>query len=366
MRTALDLTQVPRRKTGMGVYGFNLALQLVCREEGVLFVSRDDPDKKRLREALGPGWSLQEVAPRWTRILPLRFLWEQVLLPRICRRFRVDLLHSLHYTTPLFASTPRVVTVPDMSFYLCPEYHTPLKRLYFKGLLPWVLRRVSGVITLSEGGKAELLRRFSSLPHLSVQAIPLGAPEGCRRFPQGGKETFLFLGTREPRKNIEGLLRAYALLVSRDPSSPSLTIVGGRGWGRDPVESLPREIQGRVHVLGYLAEEKKEELLGRAVALVYPSFYEGFGLPVLEAMAQGIPVVTSRGTVMEEVGGGAVLAVDPHSPVEMADAMERLVKEPILWEELSRRGLERAREYTWERTGCETRRFYTECLGGGR
>lgn len=366
MRTALDLTQIPRRKTGMGVYGLNLALQLVCREEGVLFVSRDDPDRERLRKALGAGWSLHEVDPLWTRILPLRFLWEQVALPRICRRLGMDLLHSLHYTAPLFASTPRVVTVPDMSFYLCPEHHTPLKRLYFKGLLPWVLRRVSGVITLSEGGKAELLGRFSSLPHLSVEAIPLGVPEGCGRFPEGEKETFLFLGTREPRKNIEGLLKAYALLVSRDPFSPSLTIVGGRGWGRDPVESLPSELQGRVHVLGYLGEEEKEELLGRAVALVYPSFYEGFGLPVLEAMARGIPVVTSRGTVMEEVGAGAVLAVDPRSPAEMASAMERLLKEPSLWEELSRRGLERAREYTWERTGRETRRFYAKCLRGGR
>jgi glycosyltransferase involved in cell wall biosynthesis len=169
----------------------------------------------------------------------------------------------------------------------------------------------------------------------------------------------LHVGTAEPRKNLSGLLDAFARL---DRAGVDLVLVGPDGWG-DAGDALPTRLQQRVRRLGFVSEHDKAALYAGAAVFCYPSVWEGFGLPVLEALAQGAPVVTSRGTATEEVAGDAALLVDPHDPVELADALRRLLDDTDLAADLRRRGPARAAAFPWSQTATLTAEAYAAVLG---
>jgi len=302
--------------------------------------------------------------------LPVRSVWMQLVLPGILRRLRPDLVHYTNYLAPVAAGVPYVVSVHDMTLSVVPECHTLKKRLLTARLLPVVARRARLVLTPSRSTRDDVVRLLGIDP-VRVRVIPYAAsprfrPEGRDSTPppaSGGDPYFLYVGTLEPRKNLARALRAFARVARRLPEH-RFVIVGQRGWKYGEVlrEALRKDSSGRVVLAGYVPEAELPALYAHATAFVYPSLYEGFGLPVVEAMACGTPVLTSRSSSLREIAEGAALLVDPRDEDEIARGLEWLALDEGLREELRRRGLERAAQFSWDRTGRETVAAYRQAL----
>jgi alpha-1,3-rhamnosyl/mannosyltransferase len=250
--------------------------------------------------------------------------------------------------------------VHDLTFVHFPQTTTRAKRSYYRLMVGRSVRRAERIF-VSTRTVAEELRAFAPEVAHKIRLTPEGvAPtflahedesEMPRVRPLAEARSFLFVGTLEPRKNLERLLKAHGNLCRQDPHFPALRIVGGKGW-EDAGIRRALEAHGdpsRLLRLGYCSVTELKSEYDRALALVFPSLYEGFGLPVLEAMTRGCPVITSRGTATEEVAGGAALLVDPLEVGEIEAAMARLARDLRLVDELRSRGRERAREFRWSR-----------------
>jgi glycosyltransferase involved in cell wall biosynthesis len=306
----------------------------------------------------------------------VRSVWMQVMLPRILKRVRPDLVHYTNYLAPLAADVPYVVSIHDMSLSLLPACHTLKKRLLTSSLVPLVARAARLILVPSESTRRDVIRLLRVDPG-RVRLIPYAAAPLFRPSSEGPERLasaygvrppyFLYVGTLEPRKNLVRALRAFARLASRLPDH-AFVVVGQRGWKYDDVlaEAGRADLQGRVVLPGYVPEEDLPAFYTHASAFVYPSLYEGFGLPVMEAMACGTPVLTSRTSSLGEIGEGAALLVDPLDEQAIADGLEALAGDASLRERLGRQGRERAAHYSWERTGRETVAAYREAYDEAR
>jgi glycosyltransferase involved in cell wall biosynthesis len=304
------------------------------------------------------------------RRFAVRSVWMQLLLPRILRDVRPDLVHFTNYLAPLAGRVPYLVSFHDMSLSLLPQYHTLKKRMLTSSLIPAVARGARMILTPSESTRRDVVRLLRVDPG-RVRVIPYAASPSFRPQPTAPEALealhgirppyFLYVGTLEPRKNLARALRAFAQVAPALPQC-RFVIVGQKGWRYAEVLRAADHpsLRGRVDFLGYLPEEKLPALYAHALALVYPSLYEGFGLPVVEAMACGTPVLTSRSSSLLEIGEGAALLVDPTDEKALADALLALATDEGLRAKLTRLGLERARTFSWERTGRETVAAYQE------
>lgn len=303
----------------------------------------------------------------------VRILWEQAVLPFQLVKEGIDLFHSLAFVQPLFCSCPGVVTIYDLSFLLFPEGFNPWKRLYLRYMTPYSARRSRRVIALSQSTKNDLSRLFR-IPGEKIEVIPCGVDPRFRplngnlvsRFrqrrglPEG---MILFVGTIERRKNVGLLLEAYAQIEKDIPHA--LVLAGARGWGADGILAQAERLD-LAHVIfaGYVEQEELPLWYNAADLLAYPSLYEGFGLPPLEAMASGTPVLTSNTSSLPEVVGDAGILVDPQNADEIARAMLKVLRDKGLQEEMQKRGLERAKRFTWQGAAEETVRVYEEVMRG--
>jgi glycosyltransferase involved in cell wall biosynthesis len=297
----------------------------------------------------------------------------QLVLPRILRRLRPHLVHFTNYLAPLTTEIPYVVSIHDMSLTVLPRFHTVKKRLLTSALVPRVARRARLILTPSEFSRREVVRLLGIEP-ARVRVVPY-AP-ACARAPQPDAQSrlahlygvrvpyFLYVGTLEPRKNLLRSLRAFCRLV---PSFPEhqFVIVGQRGWKYSAIlkEASRGILAERTLLLGYVPEADLPALYTHATAFVYPSLYEGFGLPVLEAMACGTPVLSSASSALAEVAADAALLVDPEDEQAIADGLHRLATDEKLRADLGQRGKARAGAYSWERTARETIAAYEEAVG---
>jgi glycosyltransferase involved in cell wall biosynthesis len=304
-----------------------------------------------------------------------RILWEQLAFPLFLARTHFDLCHSMAYVSPLINATPCVVTVYDLSFVLYPEYFRFLNRAY----LTWGTRlstsRARRVIAISESTKRDLVRLFN-LPPDKIDVVPPGveytffpngdgnAVERFRRAKNLPEHFILFVGTREPRKNIPTLIRAFANAKSRLHFPHQLVIVGGQGWKDQALSRVIKEsdMQHDVILLGFAPSDELPFLYRSAEAFVYPSQYEGFGMPLLEAMASGTPVITGNLSSLPEAVGGAALLVDPRDEAALEQAIIRLISDRSLREELIAEGHDRARQFTWARAAQATADVYRRAL----
>jgi glycosyltransferase involved in cell wall biosynthesis len=324
--------------------------------------------------------SLPAVATRVsalpTRNPVVRILWEQMAQPLQLLRGGVDLLHSLAFVQPVAMPCAGIVTIYDLSFVLFPQRFPSWRRTYLRWGAGLSARRARRVIAISESTKQDIVR-FLSVPESKVDVVACGVDQDfgpiesvekldvLRRKRHLPPRMLLFVGTLEPRKNLTTLLRSYALLKQRfDP--PPLVIGGPQGWRHEEVFSLAQELDLEDDVLfpGFIPREELPLWYNAASAFVYPSLYEGFGLPPLEAMACGTPVITSNASSLPEVVGDAGLLVEPTNAEELAQAMQRVLRDDDLRDSLRRKGLERAKMFSWQRAARETARAYDRAMTG--
>jgi glycosyltransferase involved in cell wall biosynthesis len=302
----------------------------------------------------------------WGDLDPERFAWRLAGLPdpvwhvaAAARASReVDVMLSTNsYLTAWFTRCPTAIVVHDLVPFVDRANAKSSSARIEQATIRPALRRAAALLCVSGATRADLVRLF---PRTATKAttIPLAAdaafaaPVALPGHPSLDAPYVLAVGTLEPRKNLERLIAAWSLLSDADRRGHVLALVGPTGWDAAPILAAARDRGARL--LGRVSEDELRALYAGASAFAYPSLYEGFGLPVLEAMAAGAPVLTSSVSSLPEVAGDAALLVDPHDPVAIADGLRRLLSDPALAEELRTRGRARAAELSWERTASET------------
>jgi alpha-1,3-rhamnosyl/mannosyltransferase len=283
----------------------------------------------------------------------------------------VDCFHSVNGLALPQRRGRRVVTVHDVSCLRVPQYHPRSRVLHVRLGLTRSVRVAHALIVPSRQTRDDL-RDLMGVPPEKIWVIPEAPAVAFRprsgmeiapvldRYGLGEKRYLLFVGNLEPRKNLLMLLRAYERLHAQGDAPPPLVLVGGEGWrNREILTRLKASpCAGAIRRLGYLAEPEVAALTSGAACVVYPSLYEGFGLPPLEAMASGVPVVVSDIPALREVVADAALVVDPHKPEQLAQALARILQDRDLQQALGARGLERARQFSWELTAQRTVEVY--------
>ena len=340
--------------------------------------AEDDLVAYGVRGTSAPAPELERAwrpAPSWLPVEQrmVRIPWEQAVLPLLTRRDRLDVFHAPVNVAPLLAPCPTVVTVHDLAFLREPGRLPARRRRYLTTMTRASVRRAARVLAVSEYTKNDLLEAFG-VPPDRVVVTPLAVDEtfsppslealAVFRAKHGLAGPFvLYVGTLEPRKNVPGLLRAFAEIVTEVPHE--LVLVGAQGWMTEEIDRALSDVrlEGRVRVTGYADDAELPLWYGAADLFVYPPFYEGFGLPPLEAMACGTPVVASAVSSLPEVADDAALLVDPADREALADAMRRVLTDPALAAELRTRGRTRAARCSWARTAVATVVAYREAAG---
>ena len=353
MRIGIKASPLTTMMAGIPSYLLNLLQGLARvdagRNEYLLYTNRPVPFE------IGLPDSFRFVKVRFPS--PHLQLWYQLRLPGRLREDGVDLFHDPVLPMPFLMGVPGVVTVHDVSAYLFPSLHR-LRSAMSARLLPLYLRKAREIIAVSSFTASEIERIMPSVApkvtviHQGVSGFfrPSDEADVLRvREKLGLPERFvLYLGTLEPRKNLPRLIRAFSHIADEVPHS--LVIAGGKGWRVGKAVEIPSSLEDRVLLTGFVPGADLPALYSAAEVFAYPSLYEGFGLPVVEAMACGTPVLTSSVASLPEVAGDAALLVDPLSAEGMARVLKRLCEDDALRESLSSEGLERASLYSWD--GC--------------
>jgi glycosyltransferase involved in cell wall biosynthesis len=366
---------VPGETGGMEVYARELIPALLAAAPAQMrftaFINRE-------AAALGGGpWG--ELLPAVTVPVNARnrvqwVLGEQTLLPHAAAKSGVDLLHSLASTAPLRGRVRRITTVHDLIYARFPEAHTGIREKGMRVLVPCAARRADRVIADSQSTRDDLTALLGLNPEL-IDVVPLGlgavrrerplpAGEVRASFDLGERRVVLSLSAKRPHKNLAALIQALAQLPSED--RPVLVIPGYPTWHEQELRELALRtgVSADVRMPGWVSGAQLEGLWEIAECFVFPSLYEGFGLPVLEAMARGVPVACSIASSLPEVVGEAALLFDPHDERGIVDALRRLLEDDGLRQRLRALGVQRASEFTWERTARLTLQSYARALAG--
>ena len=328
------------------------------------------------RRFTAPGVELRRSSPRLARPLA-RIAWEQAVLPGLLGG--ADIHHGLMNVLPLLSRTPAVVTVHDLAFVRTPEMLPPAKRRYLTRLCAASVRKAAAVIAVSQQTADDLMNFFDT-PAAKITVIhngvgaqyrPAGADAGLTAFRQahGLPERYLlYLGTLEPRKNLALLVRAYARWRAQaveEDRTVKLVLAGGKGWYYAEIFQLVESLGLADQVIfpGFVPGAELPLWYQAALAFVYPSLYEGFGLPVAEALACGLPVLCSDSAALLEVADDAALVAPAHSEEQLRLAIGRMVAEAPLRADLRTRGLVRAQRFSWQAAAAATLDLYRSLAG---
>ncbi len=370
MRFAIDAHTIGCRLTGNEVYVRNLLAGFDLLEHDAEFLAY-----------VAAGDLNGSVPPRFARRDVSRSPWLRLGfdLTRNLLRDRPDLLH-VQYTAPLRCPVPVVVTVHDVSFEDHPEFFPAWRRRQLRLTVPRTLRMAAGVITGSEFSRRAMARAYGLKP-AGITVVPNGVSPVFRPLPPERAKSrvasglgvvgpfVLTVGEMQPRKNQIGLIHAFAEALRLDPRLPhTLVITGKETWFSSRVrrEAERSGVSGRIRFTGFVSDEDLIFLYNACDLFVLPSFYEGFGLPLLEAMACGKAVACSNASALPEVAGRAAVLFDPHNSAQMGDAILRLLSDRGLRRRMERLGLARAAQFSWRETARRTLEVYYSALGFSR
>lgn len=371
-RVAVDLRALVPAPTGIGVYTRSLLLAMAPLGS-FRFTGMAHKPVHGAGELAAAGVALE------TRRAPLGVLWQQIILPwRLSRRGRgglepIDLLWSPLLTLPLFGSTPAVVTVHDLTTLLFPEHHRAKVRWSILPFLRPSLERARRIVTLSRSAAEDIARHFPQAaakirvvyPGIDPEFRPGTAEEiaATRRDLDAPDGYLLYAGTLEPRKEVPRLLDAWESLGAAGTPPPPLVLAGPYGWGDDRLLARLHALRGQgVHYLGRVDRARLVRLFQAARLFVYPSLYEGFGLPPAEALACGVPVVVNRSSSLPEVVGDAGLYAEPGDTGSLANALRGLLADSGLEAGLRARARAQAARFRWERAAREMEEVFREAL----
>jgi glycosyltransferase involved in cell wall biosynthesis len=376
MKIGIDISLTIGEKAGVGYYSANLVDSLAKIDKNnqyllyPFFYHIYHPDFKT---AIAPPQSNFHL--RFDK-LPKKLidqLWNSPI-PRKQILGSVDILHSTTFCAPRDHFGKLVVTIYDISFLTLPECHIEANRQHcLQGTLD-AIRYADRIIAISNHGKEELIKMFNADPekiavtHLAAKDIFFPrAPEEQERVlaKYHIPRDFVFtVGSHEPRKNISTLIRAYVSLPKSVKEGHPLVIAGGKGWLNSDLNALIKSLSSdQIRHIGYVDEQDLPALYSAAAIFVYPSLYEGFGLPILEAMSCGAPLIASNTSSMPEIGGDAALYFDPPDTNQLKDRMLELIDSTDLKAELRLKGFANAQKFSWEKTAGETLRIYEETYG---
>ncbi|MBK8232774.1 MAG: glycosyltransferase family 4 protein [Candidatus Eisenbacteria bacterium] len=370
MKLGIDATPLAQAKSGIGYHVESLvrALAATRRLDDILLFSNRPP---LWDEAPPTGVRFVD-----RRLFPKRAAWMQFVLPRLIAEEKPDLTHYINFNAPILGRHPFVVTFHDMVLFRHPEFFTWKKRVLTRNLMPLVGRRALGILTVTEAARREIVE-YLEIDPARVHVVPaapadlyrpvndLGAITAVRDRHRLPNPYILFVGTLEPRKNLPRLLAAFDRLKRETGLPHDLAIVGARGWKFDPIFATVEALAAResVRFLDYVPLEAMPALYAGADLLVFPSLYEGFGVPPLEAMRVGTPAVVSATPAIREVCGGAAIEIDPFSVESIAGGMRRVLESPVEHAALRQRGLLRSAEFTWAHSAARAIPVYEQALG---
>ena len=344
--------------------------RIVSTEDFLIFVNEQAEDWQ-----LPPGENFRRVVCPVSGLNRFkRFVYEQSILPRLLREYNVDVLHSLGYVSPLLAHCPTIVTIHDLNFRVSGNGMSLIRRMSLELFVRQSAMRARTILTVSEFSRAQILETFKVqaqkvvVTYLGPRPLPGANPSHRRdsealRYVQSKVPYILAFSSRSRNKNLGQLIRAFALLGERLTHPHQLVLVGhppSEGGILSVIKSL--SLQEKVIWTGYLDDNSLHSLLKGAQMLVFPSFYEGFGLPVLEAMQSGVPVVCSNRASLPEIAGEAALYFDPSSVEDMAEKIARVASSMILQDELRQRGYENVKRFSWVDTAQKTLALYRNAI----
>lgn len=366
MKIGLVIDSMDGNRAGIGRYCFNLVknIKKLDKENDYVLIHREKSDDEIYK---GNG----ELSISYPNIPLKKTVGNYFQLPLKLRDYPLDVVHDLTQVSPftLYSQSKKILTIHDLSPILFPENYGIIHGFLQKHILPRTLKNVDTIITVSYNTKVDVLK-YLKFRGDKIREIPLGVDEKFK--PQKNTIDFmekyninspfiLYVGTLEPRKNIPTLIKAFYKLKRKDIEH-KLIISGGKGWKyKEIYETIEKlNLQKEVIFTGYVPEEDLPRLYNSADLFVYPSLYEGFGLPPLEAMACGCPVVASKTSSLPEVVGNAGILVNPHDVDDISNKMYETLTNEGLREELSRMGSERAKLFSWEKVAKETLKVYEE------
>ena len=358
-RVLVDLLFYTGTKGGMESYARNLYRELGTVDSGLEFVGYASSELAAMDTSWFPGDVLDSGISGENRVSWAR--GELTAVPRAARRHGAALIHSPANIGPRRSAVPVVLTVHDLLPFRHPEWVPGPYAPVLRGLVRGAARSAARVVTVSRASGDDI-ERVLGVPRERVDVIPLAGgrhPVAPARIERSAR-LLLSVGNRMPHKNFDTLLEALAQIPERE--RPHLVITGGHG--DDPLTPIVERLglADHVRLLGWVPDDKLERLYGEAGLVVFPTLFEGFGLPVLEAMAHGCPVLCSDLPVLREIGGGAAVYVDPASVTALAHSIRRLLADPAKLGELSELGRERAAGFTWTATAVGTLRSFQRAL----
>jgi len=372
LKIAFDATAVPREKAGAAKYVINLLKALAEIDKDniyFIFVQSDDLESFRFDN---PNFRLIPVSSRFMRRVPLRLVWEQTILPLRLKKLGAQCLHSPHYTTPVMSSVPAAVNFHDMGFILFPRLYTTAKRVLFPIYLKMSAKKAGKILVISRATAADA-KRVLNISEDKIEVTLMGKEDVFKPVPDQeiitevmnkykiNSKYILFVGTLEPRKNILNLLRAFQIVKNNLLFKKfKLVIVGKKGWFYEEIFRFVRQndMQEDVIITGFVPLDDMPYLYNGSEVFVYPSLYEGFGIPVLEALACGVPSITSNVSSMPEVIGNAGMTVNPNDVFELAQVMVEVLSDPKSRHEMRNKALEQAEKFSWQECAQRTLRVY--------
>lgn len=359
MRIVIDVQTTAGQKSGFGFYVSNLVENLKKIDQNNQYFLAE-PYKDRDLST------------------PQRIIWDQIRFPIEALKNKADIIHQPCFSAPILTRAKTVVTIHDLISVNFPQNLPFFSRLFYSKLMPYTYKFADSFIAISEHTKKDILKLLNIDPKkitviyeaASEEYVPLNSLEDKEKIKNVknkykiNQDYILHIGTLEPRKNLNFLVKAFAEVIKDNTIKHNLVIAGKKGWYYEDLFKLVKdlELEGRVIFTGYIEDEDKKYLYNGATAFVFPSLYEGFGLPPLEAMSCGIPVISSNTSSMPEVIGNAGILLSPEERDKWSESIKTLLKDQKLQKDLSEKSLQQAKKFSWEKTARETLEVYEKVL----